>query len=115
MESNKFLGRIGPWWEEDIADDDLVGFLRLTHLVVVGVDEEFGQVEEFRDELLDVGRVPLAVAPRRRHRTEQPVGVIEFTALQIQTQRRVRLLSTTTTTTTTTTTNLSSIFLKDLG
>ena len=92
MESDKLLGRIGPAREDDVADDELLGLLRLAHLVVVGVDEELGQVEELRYELLHIGRVPLAVAPRRRHRSEQPVGVIEFAALEAQPQRRVRFL-----------------------
>lgn len=41
---------------------------------------------------LDIGCVSLTVAPCQRHRSVQPVGIVEFASLQVQKQRGVRLL-----------------------
>ena len=39
MEPDKLFGGIGPARQYDIGDDDIL--IRLAHLVVIGVDQEF--------------------------------------------------------------------------
>lgn len=46
----------------------------------------------FLNAYLDIRSVSLAVAPSHGHRSEQPVGIVEFATLQVQKQGRVRLL-----------------------
>ena len=48
--------------------------------------------KEFLFVYLDIRRISLAIAPGQSHRSEQPVGVVEFAALQVQKQGRVRFL-----------------------
>jgi hypothetical protein len=49
---------------------------------VVAVDEELGEVEELRDELLDIVDVAVQVLPGLRDRVELPVGDVEPAALE---------------------------------
>lgn len=63
-----------------------------SHVIAVGVDEHLGEVEELRDELLHVRRVPLAVPPRQGHGRKEPVRIVKLPALEVEEERRVRLL-----------------------
>ncbi len=60
----------------------------MTEIKVVGVEKELREVEELRDQLLDIIDVVVEVLPRLWHRMELTVSYIEASALQLNVQRR---------------------------
>lgn len=56
----------------------------LTQVKVVGVEQELGQIEELRDELLDVSHVVLGRRePGFTHAVEHPVSQVKMTSLVV--------------------------------
>lgn len=91
MEADEiFRTIVSPSRQDHVRDHQ--SLVRGSHLIAVGIDQHFGQVKELRDELLDVGRIPLAITPGGREGSEQPVGIVKLAALQVQEQSRVRFL-----------------------
>ena len=63
-------------------------YLQMAEIKVVGVEKELWEIEELRDQLLDIIDVVVEVLPGLRHRMELTVGYVEATALQLNVQRR---------------------------
>ena len=69
---------LGPGRQDDVVEGDAA--LLGAQVEAVAVDQHVRQVEEFRNELFDVGHVQFGRRrPRLAHRMEQSIGQIEMT------------------------------------
>ena len=60
---------------------------------MVTIAEHLRQREELWDQFFHIGRVSLTVLPRDGNRMEDTIGMIEFSLLQIEIERREGFLN----------------------
>ena len=82
VKSDKFIRSGGPGRQLDIPHDSSI--VLLPKMKPIAIDKHLGKVEKLGYQLLDVRRVTLAVFPGLRHRSEGPVGVVEFPSLEVE-------------------------------
>ena len=83
IDAHEIVRALGPLGQLDVVDGLLL-VLGAAQVEAIQVEEHLRQVEELRHQLLHVRRVALAVLPRRRHRVERAVRVVELAVLHVQ-------------------------------